>query len=67
MNLHRFIWTGLKKLETETTGFEVVIPGKVIGINRRTLDKLGVYTVEMSAILIALRWVEKTGQSIDML
>lgn len=38
------------------------MPDRGIGLNRRTSDKLGVYTVEMLAMLIALRLVEKTGQ-----
>lgn len=38
------------------------VPSKGIGINRRTSNMLGVYTVEMLAILIVVRWVEKTGQ-----
>ena len=44
------------------TGYGVAIPLKRIGINRRTSNKLGVYTVEMLAVLVALRWVEKTKQ-----
>ena len=44
------------------TGYGVAIPVKRIGINRRTSNKLGVYTVEMLAVLVALRWVEKTKQ-----
>lgn len=51
---------GTKKPETGVTGFGVVIPKKGIEINRRTSNNLGVYTVEMVAILIALRWVEKS-------
>lgn len=51
-----------KEPETEVTGLSVVVPSKGIGINRRTSNMLGVYTVEMLAILIAVRWVEKSGQ-----
>jgi len=40
------------------TGYGVEIPAKGIGINRRTSDFLGVNTVEMVAVLVALRWVE---------
>ena len=39
-----------------------IINRRRIGINRRTSFKLGVYTVEMLAVLVALRWVEKTKQ-----
>lgn len=53
---------GAKNPETEVTGFGVAIPGQQIGISRRTSDKLGVYTVEMLAVLEALRWLEKMGQ-----
>ena len=53
---------GAKKPETGVTGYGVAIPVKRIGINRRTSNKLGVYTVEMLAVLVALRWVEKTKQ-----
>uniref|UniRef100_A0A8C2Q875 Reverse transcriptase n=1 Tax=Cyprinus carpio TaxID=7962 RepID=A0A8C2Q875_CYPCA len=53
---------GAKEPETEVTGLSVVVPSKGIGINRRTSNMLGVYTVEMLAILIAVRWVEKSGQ-----
>ncbi len=53
---------GSKKPETGVTGYGVAIPAKGIGINRRTSDFLGVYTVEMVAVLVALRWVEKTRQ-----
>ncbi len=53
---------GAKQPETEVTGFGVSVPEKGIGINRRTSDKLGVYTVEMVAVLVALRWVEETCQ-----
>ncbi len=41
---------GTKNPETGITGIEV---------NRRTSNNLAVYTVEMVAILVALRWVEK--------
>lgn len=53
---------GAKKPETEVTGLSVVVPSKGIGINRRTSSMLGVYTVEMLAILIAVQLMEKTGQ-----
>ncbi len=53
---------GAKKPETEVTGLSAVVPSKLIGINRRTSNMLGAYTVEMLAILITVRWVEKTGQ-----
>ena len=53
---------GAKKPETGVTGYGVTIPVKRIGINRRTSNKLGISTVEMLAVLVALRWVEKTKQ-----
>nr|XP_055031454.1 uncharacterized protein LOC129420520 [Misgurnus anguillicaudatus]XP_055031455.1 uncharacterized protein LOC129420520 [Misgurnus anguillicaudatus]XP_055031456.1 uncharacterized protein LOC129420520 [Misgurnus anguillicaudatus] len=53
---------GAKDPETGVTGFGVAIPGQQIEISRRTSDKLGVYTVEMLAILEALRWMEKKEQ-----
>ena len=40
------------------TGFGVSVPSKGIDINR-TSDYLGVYTVEMLGVLVALRWVER--------
>ncbi len=52
---------GAEKPETKVTGLSVVVLSKGIGINRITSNTLGVYTVEMLAILIAVRWVEKTG------
>ena len=52
---------GVKQPETGVTGFGVTVPAKGIGINRRTSNKLGVYTVEMVAVLVALQWVEKAG------
>ncbi len=60
---------GSKKPETGVTGYGVAIPAKGIGINRRTSDFLGVYTVEVVAVLVALRWVEKnkTRKGSDML
>lgn len=53
---------GAKKPETGVTGIGVAVPTRGIGINRRTTDGLGVYTVEMVAILGALKWVEVTSQ-----
>ena len=53
---------GAKKPEAGVTGCGVAIPVKGIGINRRTSNKLGVYTVELLVVLVALRWVEKTKQ-----
>lgn len=49
---------GSKQPETGVTGFGVAIPSRGIGINRRTSDRLGVYTVEMLGVLVALKWVE---------
>ncbi len=37
-----------------------MVPARGIEVNRRTSNNLAVYTVEMVAILVALRWVEKT-------
>lgn len=37
----------------------MVVPAKGIEINRRTSNNLTVCTVEMIAIVVALRWVEK--------
>ena len=51
---------GVKEPETGLTGIEVAVPAKGIGINRRTSDKLGVYTLEIIALLVALRWVESS-------
>ena len=45
------------------TGIGVAVPAKGIGINRRTSDKLGVYTMEMIAMLVVLRWVESSRQN----
>ncbi len=53
---------GAKRPETEKTGFGVAIPGKEVEISKRSSNKLGVYTVEIMAILMALQWVEKVGQ-----
>ena len=50
---------GAKKPETRLRGFGVAIPAKGIGINRRTSNNLGVYTVEMLEVLVALQWVKK--------
>lgn len=50
MNLYRFIWTVLKKTETEETGFGETIPGKEIEISERMSNKLEVYALEMMAI-----------------
>ena len=52
---------GSKDPETGMTGFGVVVPGRQASINRRTTDGLSVYTVEMVAILIAMKWVEHAG------
>ncbi len=41
------------------TGYGVAIAAKGIGIHRRTSNTEGVYTVEMLAVLVALRWAEK--------
>ena len=43
---------------TGVTGFGVTAPGWGASVSRRTSDGLGVYTVEMVAVLVALRWVE---------
>ncbi len=51
---------GTKNPETGITGIGVVVPARGIEVNRRTSNNLAVYTVEMVAILVALRWVEKT-------
>lgn len=53
---------GAKKPEMRVTGFWVAVPEKGTGKSRRTSSNLGVYTVEMLAVLVALRWVEKTRQ-----
>ncbi len=49
---------GTKNPETGITGIGVVVPARGIEVNRRTSNSLAVYTVEMVAILVALRWVE---------
>ena len=41
---------GVKEPETGVTGIGVAVPAKGSGINRRTSDKLGIYTVEMIAM-----------------
>ncbi len=51
---------GTKNPETGITGIGVVVPARGIEVNRRTSNNLAVYTVEMVAILVALRWEEKT-------
>ncbi len=51
---------GTKNPEIGITGIGVVVPARGIEVNRRTSNNLAVYTVEMVAILVALRWVEKT-------
>ena len=48
---------GAKESETGVTGNGVAVPAKGTGINRRTSNKLDVYTIEMIAVLVALRWV----------
>lgn len=53
---------GAKNPDTGVTGFGVAVPGKGVGIYRRTGDGLGVYTAEMVAVLVALKWVEITAQ-----
>ena len=53
---------GAKNPDTGATGFGVAVPGKGVGIYRRTGDGLGMYTVEMVAVLVALKWVEITAQ-----
>lgn len=50
---------GAKEPETGVTGFGVAVAAKGILVNRRTSYMLEVYTVEMLAVLVALRWVEK--------
>ncbi|XP_025762792.1 uncharacterized protein LOC112846838 [Oreochromis niloticus] len=49
---------GAKSPDTGITRFGIVVPSKNIEINRRTSDGLAVYTVEMVAILVALKWIE---------
>ena len=49
---------GAKQPETGITGFGVVVPSKNIELSRRSTDNLGVYTVEMLGVLVALKWVE---------
>lgn len=49
---------GAKSPDTGITGFGIAVPSKNIEINRRTSDGLAVYTVEMVAILVALKWIE---------
>uniref|UniRef100_A0A3B3BBF5 Reverse transcriptase domain-containing protein n=1 Tax=Oryzias melastigma TaxID=30732 RepID=A0A3B3BBF5_ORYME len=51
---------GTKNPDTGITGFGVAVPSKNVGINRRTSDRLGVYTVEMLAVLVSLKWAELT-------
>ena len=46
------------RAESGETGFGVAVPERGIGMNRRTTDGLGVHTVEMVVVLVALRWVE---------
>ena len=49
-----------KEPETGVTGFRVAVLAKGTGIKRRTSDKLGVYSVEMIAVLVVLRWMESS-------
>ncbi|CAI5655849.1 uncharacterized protein LOC102079324 [Oreochromis niloticus] len=49
---------GAKNLDNEITVFGIAVPSKNIGMNRCTSDGLAVYTVEMAAILVALKWIE---------
>lgn len=49
---------GSKEIETGVTGFGVVVPEKGVSLNRRTTNRLSVYTVEMVAVLMVLRWAE---------
>lgn len=53
---------GARKPETGETGIGVTVSAKGIGISRGTSDRLGVYTVEMVAFQVTLKWVEKTKQ-----
>jgi len=55
IHIYIYIYTDSKKV----TGNGVAISAKEIRINRRTSDFLGVNTVEMVAVLVALRWVKK--------
>ena len=52
------VYTDGSRAESGVSGFGVAVPERGIGISRRTTDGLGVYTVEMVAVLVALRWVE---------
>lgn len=58
-NFTQIYTDGTKNPETGVTGMGVVVPARGIEINRRTSNHLAVCTVEMVAILVALRWVEK--------
>ena len=54
------VYTDGSRAESGVTGLGVAVPERGIGISRRTTDGLGVYTVEMVAVLVALGWVEYT-------
>ncbi len=59
--LQKYIKTILKSIQMVLkTQKQVVAPARGTEVNRRTSNTLAVYTVEMVAILVALRWVEKT-------
>ena len=49
---------GSKDPASGATGFGVVVPAREARVSRRTTDGIGVYTVEMVAVLVAVRWVE---------
>ncbi len=51
---------GSKDLQTEASGSAVYIPRYHVGVNKRTSDRLSVYTVELYAILIPLEWIEQS-------
>ena len=45
--------------ETGRTGAAFVVPGADYAVYKRAPDKLGVYTMEMYAVFMALQWVER--------
>lgn len=49
---------GSKIPENQCTGVAFSVPERNVCVNKRTTDCLGVYTVELVAVLLALQWID---------